>query len=527
MDAKQTAPAPSDRKTLKSSGCPGEVKGFDNEKYLAEQTEAILQRVRTFNNKLYLEFGGKLLFDYHAARVLPGFDPNVKMRLLQNLKGQADIILCIFAGDIERKKVRADFGITYDSDAFKLIDDVRDWGLDVRAVVITRFEGQPGATAFRNKLQRRGIRVYTHGPIQGYPGQIDRVVSEDGYGANVYIETEKPLVVVTGPGPNSGKMGTCLSQVYHEHQRGVEAGYAKFETFPIWNLPLKHPVNVAYEAATADLHDVNMLDPFHLEAYGKQAVNYNRDVESFPVLRTILQRISGGVSPYHSPTDMGVNCAGFAIVDDRAVREAAQREILRRYFRYSCEYAMGLSEKPTVERIEVLLNELELRPTDRVVVDPARQAADDAQQQGRKGNKGVFCGAAIQLPDGEILTGVNSPLMHAASCLVLEAAKKLAGIPQRLDLLSPNILQSIAHLKEDLLRRKTVSLDLEETLIALSISSTTNPTAKLAMDQLKALRDCEVHMTHIPTPGDETGLRRLGVHLTCDPNFATNNLFVS
>ncbi|MCX7429337.1 MAG: DUF1846 family protein, partial [Planctomycetia bacterium] len=316
--------------------------------YLAEQSAAILERCRRFDNKLYLEFGGKLLFDYHASRVLPGFDPNVKMRLLQQLKDEADILLCIYAGDIERKKVRADFGITYDVDALKLIDDLGDWGIDVRAVVITRFENQPSTTIFKNKLERRGVRVYTHRFTRGYPTDVDVIVSEEGYGANEYIETQKPLVVVTGPGPGSGKLATCLSQLYHDHTRGVHSGYAKFETFPIWNLPLKHPANVAYEAATADLRDVNLIDPRHLEAYGKTAVNYNRDVEVFPVLRRILDRIMGAEATYKSPTDMGVNRAGFAIVDDEAVREAARQEVIRRFFRYACEYAMGFADHGTV-----------------------------------------------------------------------------------------------------------------------------------------------------------------------------------
>ncbi|MBN1422425.1 MAG: DUF1846 family protein, partial [Planctomycetes bacterium] len=339
--------------------------GFDSDAYLADQAAHILERVECFHNKLYLEFGGKLTFDYHAARVLPGYDPNVKLRLLAQLKDRADMILCIYAGDIERKKVRADFGITYDADAFKLIDDLRDWGLEVSGVVITRFEGQRAAISFRNKLERRGIRTYTHGTIRGYPADVDRIVSPEGYGANEYIETTRPLVVVTGPGPNSGKMATCLSQVYHDHRRGIEAGYAKFETFPIWNLPLRHPVNVAYEAATADIRDSNIIDPFHLEAHGIQAVNYNRDVESFPVLRAILERITSSPSVYRSPTEMGVNRAGFAIADDDVVRRAASQEIIRRYFRYACEYAMGLSEKDTLERVEVLMRELDVTPLDR------------------------------------------------------------------------------------------------------------------------------------------------------------------
>ena len=337
-------------------GCATEVwniymakkKGFDNEKYLGEQTEAILDRVRKFDNKLYLEFGGKLLFDYHAARVLPGFDPNVKMELLQQLKDYADIILCIYAGDIERRKVRADFGITYDADALKLIDDVRDWGLSIRAVVITRFEEQPSAEIFRNKLERQGVKVYTHRYTKGYPTDVDLIVSDKGYGANDYIETENQLIVVTGPGPGSGKLATCLSQLYHDYHRGVKSGYAKFETFPIWNLPLKHPVNIAYEAATADLRDFNMIDPYHLEAYQKTAVNYNRDVEVFPVLKRILERITGTAPMYSSPTDMGVNRAGFGITDDDIVQEAAKQESIRRYFRYNCEYMLGLADRETV-----------------------------------------------------------------------------------------------------------------------------------------------------------------------------------
>ena len=354
---------------------PAATVAFDNERYLSEQTAAILDRIDRCDNKLYLEFGGKLLFDYHASRVLPGFDPNVKMRLLGKLKDKAEIILCIFAGDIERKKIRADFGISYDSDAFKLIDDLRDWGLDIRAVVITRFTGQPAAVTFRTKLERRGVAVYTHAPIAGYPADVDRIVGENGYGANAFIESSRPLVVITAPGPNSGKMATCLSQIYHEHARGVKAGYAKFETFPIWNLPLRHPVNAAYEAATADLRDVNMIDPFHLEAYDERAVNYNRDVEAFPLLRHILERISGGgAAMYRSPTDMGVNRAGFAIVNDEVAARAGRQEILRRYFRYACECAMGLTDENTVHRVETLMEEFGDHPRDRLVVMPAREA---------------------------------------------------------------------------------------------------------------------------------------------------------
>jgi len=500
--------------------------GFDNEKYLNEQTTAILDRVKRFDNKLYLEFGGKLLYDFHAARVLPGYDPNVKMRLLTELKDKADILLCIYAGDIERKKIRADFGITYDSDALKMIDDLRNWGIQILGVVITRYEQQPAATVFKNKLERRGIRVYTHRFTKGYPTDVGLIVSGEGYGANQYIETQQPLIIVTGPGPGSGKLATCLSQLYHDYHRGMKSGYAKFETFPIWNLPLKHPVNVAYEAATADIKDFNLIDPFHLETYGQVAVNYNRDVEIFPVLRRILEKITGGEPFYKSPTDMGVNRAGFAILDDGITQEEAKQEIIRRYFRYLCEYTVGLTDKETVQRVELLVEYFNLQPESRKVVLPAREAATRAQKENR-GNEGIFCGAAIALKDATIVTGSNSPLLHAASSLVLNAIKHLAGIPEKIKLLPDYIMNSVRSLKTEILDEKTVSLDLEETLIALTVSATTNPAAQLAMEKLKELRNCEVHITHIPTPGDEAGLRRLGVNLTSDPNFSTKNLFIS
>ena len=500
--------------------------GFNNEKYLREQTRAILKRVKRFNNKLYLEFGGKIIFDYHASRVLPGFDPNVKMRLLQGLKDKADIILCIYAGDIERKKIRADFGITYDVDALKLIDDLRSWGINIAAVVITRFENQPATKIFKNKLERRNIKVYTHRFTKGYPHDVDLIVSDKGYGANPYIKTKKPLVVITGPGPGSGKLATCLSQLYHEHKRGVNAGYAKFETFPIWNLPLKHPVNVAYEAATADLKDFNLVDPFHLKAYKKSTINYNRDVDAFPLLRRILERVTGGESFYKSPTDMGVNRAGFGIMDDKVTRQAAKEEIIRRYFRSSCEYAMGLVDKETLDRSKSIMEKLNLRPEQRKVVKPARRTAGEARRK-KKGNEGIFCGAAIELKDGSIVTGKNSSLMHAASSLVLNAIKELAKIPDEIHLLSPITIESIGKLKKNISGTKNVSLDLEEALIALSISAANNSTAELAMKKLHALKGCEVHITHIPTPGDEAGLRQLGVNLTSDPDFSTKALFVA
>ncbi len=499
--------------------------GFDNQKYLNEQTEAILERVGRFNNKLYLEFGGKIIFDYHASRVLPGFNHNVKMMLLQKLKDKADIILCIYAGDIARRKVRADFGITYDADTLKLIDDLRSWGINMAAVVITRFDNQPAAEIFKNKLERRGVKVYTHSFTKGYPTDVDLIVSDEGYGINTYIETEKPLVVVTGPGPGSGKLATCLCQLYHEYKRGVKAGYAKFETFPIWNIPLKHPVNIAYEAATADLRDFNLVDPFHLETYQKTAINYNRDVEAFPLVERILGKITGIGKMYKSPTDMGVNKAGFGIIDDDVVKDAAKQEIIRRFFRYKCEYAMGLCDKGTVQRVELIMKELGLQSEDRCVVKPANDALCEAEKK-NKGHEGVFCGAAIELENSSVITGKNSDLMHAAASLVFNAIKKLAGIPDKIHLLSPAIIESIGNLKKNISGVKTISLDLEEALIALSISATTNPTAQLAMEKLKELGGCEVHTTHMPTSGDEAGLRKLGVNLTSAPNFSSKSLFI-
>ncbi|MBW2593767.1 MAG: DUF1846 domain-containing protein [Deltaproteobacteria bacterium] len=503
------------------------ITGFDNEKYIADQTEAILKRVQRFDNKLYLEFGGKLLFDYHASRVLPGYAPNVKMRLLQKLKDKADILLCIYAGDIERKKIRADFGITYDSDALKLIDDLRGWDINVLGVVITRFENQPAAILFKNKLERRGIRVYTHSYTKGYPTDVNLIVSKDGYGANSYIETKNPLVIITGPGPGSGKLATCLSQMYHDYKNGIISGYAKFETFPIWNIPLKDPVNVAYEAATADIRDFNLIDPFHLEAYDQKAINYNRDVEIFPVLKRILEKITGKESFYKSPTDMGVNQAGFAITDTAITDEAAKQELVRRYFRYRCEYVMGFADKETVERVYLFMRNFNLKADYRNVVEPARKVALAIQEQNGKGDDGIYCGAAIELPDGKIVTGTNSPMLHAASSVVLHAVKHLAGIPDKIKLLTPAITDSVRKMKMDILNEKSVSLDLNETLISLSNGAAANPAAHLALEKLKALRNCEVHTTHIPSPGDEAGLRRLGVNLTSDPNFVGSNLFIT
>lgn len=506
-----------------------QVIGFDNDKYLIEQSKAILERVERFDNKLYLEFGGKLCFDYHASRVLPGYHPNVKIRLLQSIKDKIGIVLCIYSGDIETGRVRGDFGITYDVATLKLIDDLRSWDLDVLAVVITRFSGHSSVTSFKNKLSRRGIKVYLHHPIEGYPTDINRICSDHGFGKNDYIESDKPIVVVTAPGPNSGKLSTCLSQLYLDIKNGIKAGYAKFETFPIWNLPLKHPVNVAYEAATADIQDFNLVDPFHLDSYNKVAISYNRDVESFPILKLILEKITSisdrGYPQYKSPTDMGVNRAGFGIIDDEAVSRAAKQELIRRFFRYNTEYFMGIEEKSTVERVMILMDELGVELEDRQVVSIARDSSLEAEKLG-KGNEGIFCGAALQLKDGRIVTGKNSRLMHAASSLVLNAVKVLADIPDQIHLLSPNIIEQIAKLKKGVFDSGSESLDLQETLIALAISATTNPTTELAMQKLLELKDCEMHMTHIPTPGDNVGLKRLGVNLTTDAKFSSKNLFI-
>ena len=499
--------------------------GFDNDKYLKEQSEEIRRRAEKYG-RLYLEFGGKLINDFHAARCLPGYDPNVKLRLLQTLKDQAEVILCLFSGDIDRKKMRADFGISYADDALKLIDDLRSLGLLVRGVVITRFEEQPSVKQFRAKLERRGVRVFYHYKTAGYPADVDTIVSDIGYGRNEYVQTEKPIVVVTAPGPGSGKFATCLTQIYHEYRRGQVAAYAKFESFPVWNLPLDHPLNIAYEAATIDLNDKNMIDPYHLAAYGVETVNYNRDVDAFPLLMAIWQKMTKGVCPYKSPTDMGVNRIGFGIVDDEVVRHASKQEVIRRFLRYQCAFAEGTTDRTMVERAKCLMDKLSLRTEDRNVVEAARLAAEKAQIEG-KGKAGgrIVSGAAIELSDGRIVTGRNSDEMHAAAAMVMNAVKTLAGIPAQIPLIGPNIIHSIAHMKQDILKVGYTSLNVDEVLIGLAISATTNPAAQIAMEKLNELRSCEVHMTHIVTPGDEAGLRRLGCRFTSDPYYATNALF--
>lgn len=499
--------------------------GFDNDKYLKEQSEEIRRRAGKYW-RLYLEFGGKLMNDFHAARCLPGYDPNVKLKLLQTLKDQAEIILCIFAGDIERKKMRADFGISYADDAMKLIDDLRNLGLTVRGVVITRYQEQPAARQFRAKLERRGVRVYYHYLTAGYPADVDTIVSDMGYGKNEYVKTEKPIVVVTAPGPGSGKFATCLTQIYHEYRMGRVAGYSKFESFPVWNLPLDHPLNIAYEAATIDLNDHNMIDPYHLEAYGREAVNYNRDVDAFPLLVAIWQKMTKGACPYRSPTDMGVNRIGFGIVDDEVVRNASKQEVIRRFLRYQCLFAEAATDRDSVERASRLMKDLGIRTEDRVVVEAARRTAEEAHIQG-KGKAGgtIVSGAAVQLKDGRIVTGRNSDEMHAAAAMVMNAVKTLSGIPAQIPLIGPSIIRSIAHMKQDILKVGYTSLNLDEALIGLAISSTTNPAAQIAMEKLNELRGCEVHMTHMVTPGDEAGLRRLGCRYTSDPYYASNQLF--
>lgn len=500
--------------------------GFDNEKYLQEQTEAILKRVSKFNDKLYLEFGGKILYDYHASRVLPGFAYNVKMRLLQKMKDQVEVIMCIYAGDIERNKIRADFGITYDVDVLKSIDDMKWYGIKVTAVVITRYEKQPAADIFKNKLELQGIKVYLHYPTRGYPQNIDLIVSDEGYGANPYIETTKPIVVITGPGPGSGKLATALSNLYHDYKRGKSSGYAKFETFPIWDLPLNHNVNIAYEAATADLGDENKIDPYHLSAYDVEAVSYNRDIEAFKLLKAILNKITGDESIYKSPTDMGVNRISAGIINDDICSEAAYQEIIRRHLRSFVDYANGQIDSEALERYSEIMTKVNAKDEDRKVVEPARVAAKEAEMQD-KGYDGIFCGAAIMLKDGTIVTGNNSMLLHASSAMILNAIKHLSGLPDNMILLPENIIDSVTHLKKDILDGKTTSLDVEETLIALSISAISNPAAQMALQKLTELNNCEMHSTHIPTPGDEAGLRKLKINVTCDPIFSSKRLFVS
>ena len=481
---------------------------FDNDKYLSMQSAHIRERIAQFGGKLYLEFGGKLYDDNHASRVLPGFRPDSKLRMLLQLKNQVEMVIAINADDIEKNKVRGDLGITYDRDVIRLIDVFRDFGLYVSSVVLTRFRGQTIASAFQQRLEGMGLRVYHHYAIEGYPSNTALVVSDDGLGKNEYIETTRELVVVTAPGPGSGKLATCLSQLYHEHKRGRTAGYAKFETFPVWNLPLNHPVNLAYEAATADLNDVNMIDPFHLDAYGVTTINYNRDVEAFPVLTAIFERILG-FCPYKSPTDMGVNMVGNCIINDEAAREASRQEIIRRYYAALCDEKQGKAANEVVRKLELLMRKAGVKPEERRTVRPALERAE---QTGKPA-------AAMELPDGRIVTGKTSDLLGASSALLLNALKLLGGMPDELHLISPVALDPIQHLKVEHLGNRNPRLHTDETLIALSISAATNPTAELAMEQLSKLRGCEVHSSVILSPVDEKTFKRLGVNLTCEPRY--------
>ncbi len=488
--------------------------GFDNEKYLKLQSENIRERIAKFDNKLYLEFGGKLFDDFHASRVLPGFAPDSKIKMLMELSDQAEVVIVISAGDIEKSKIRGDLGITYDLDVLRLIDAFREIGLYVGSVVITQYAGQSVVDKFKKKLERLNIKVYIHYSIAGYPSNIPLIVSDEGYGKNDYIETERPLVVITAPGPGSGKMATCLSQLYHDYKRGIKSGYAKFETFPIWNLPLKHPVNLAYEAATADLNDVNMIDPFHLEAYGETAVNYNRDVEIFPVLNAIFEKIAGQ-SPYKSPTDMGVNMAGNCIIDDDAVCRASRDEIVRRYYATLCDHRLGRVGMDTAYKIELLMNQAGVTISDRKVVTAAIKRAEETDGPA----------AAIELPDGTIVTGRTTPLLGAASAAVLNALKVLGSIHDDIDLISRIIIEPIQSLKTGMLGNHNPRLHLDEVLIALAISAATNPTAEHALKQAEKLAGCEVHSTVILSEVDRNVFRKLKMNLTSEPQYQTKKLF--
>ncbi|MDI9493321.1 MAG: DUF1846 domain-containing protein [Bacillota bacterium] len=497
--------------------------GFDSEKYIEEQSRYIIERINASKSeRLYLEFGGKLVHDKHAARVLPGFDENAKIKMLQKLKDQTEIIICVYAGDISTNKTRADFGITYDLEVLRLIDIFRKYDLPINSVVITRYEDSPAVNVFINKLNRRGIKTYKHYFTKGYPTDVDTIVSDEGYGVNPYIEVTKPLVVVNGPGPGSGKLATCLSQLYHEYKRGRKVRYAKFETFPIWNLPLKHPVNMAYEAATVDLKDVNMIDFFHLEAYGQTAVNYNRDMEIFPVVRRIIERITGE-SEYKSPTDMGVNRAGYCITDDQICREAACQEIIRRYLIALCDYKKGIIDEEAVARSKLLMDELNLKETDREVVIPAREYAEYKRSLDSRYENVVVM--ALQLPDGRIITGRSSRRMVAAAAAVLNAIKALSGLSDEIHLISPNVLETIQHLKTKILKHEKTSLNCEEVLSALTISATTNPSAQVAVEELLLLNGCRAHCTAILSDRDAQTLKDLGIDATSDPEYLTNNLY--
>ena len=488
--------------------------GFDNQLYIQRQSAEIQKRIAQLGGKLYLEFGGKLFDDFHASRVLPGFAPDSKIQMLRSMADKAEIIIAINAGDIVKNKIRGDLGITYDQDVLRLIDAFRGFGLFVSSVVITRYTGQPTVEAFQQKLEKLGLRVYRHYPIEGYPYNVPVIISEAGFGKNEYVETQRPLVVVTAPGPGSGKLAVFLSQLYHENLRGVNAGYAKFETFPIWNLPLKHPVNLAYEAATADLNDVNMIDPYHLETYGVTTVNYNRDVEAFPVLNAMFERMSGS-SPYHSPTDMGVNMAGYAIVDDAVCCQASRDEIIRRYYTAKCDLRRGTGTEAAVEKIEFLMRQAGIGIEDRPVVAAALARAEET------GRPAV----AIQLPDGQLVSGRTSDLLGPSAAALLNAVKGICGFPRECNLIARSVIEPIQKLKVDILGNHNPRLHSDEVLVALSISAAMSGEAERACKHLRDLRGCEAHSTVILPPVDADIYRKLGINLTCEPNYQTKKLF--
>jgi len=494
------------------------LKGFSTKKYLAAQTRALLDKIKEFDEKLYLEFGGKLCYDSHAARVLPGYEPDTKVKMFQKLKKNLEIIYCVSAKDLQKGKVRYDLALTYDQQTLKDISELHEKNIDIFAVVITRFGGERAAKQLKQRLENLGIRVYLQTEMSGYPKNIDFVVSDRGFGAQPHLEIKKPLIVVASPGGGSGKMSFCLSQLYHDRKKGINSGFAKFETFPIWNLPPEHPVNVAYEAATADLGDKVIVDPYHLKACGVTAASYNRDIENFEIMKKILERIMGKrdfARKYRSPTDMGVNKAKKGIIDDAVVAAAAKQEIIRRYFQYKRGFLRGIEAKGTVERVEALMKKIGLKVENRRIVLPARNAALEAERVG-KGHKGVFCGAAIELPDGSIVTGKNSPLLHAESAAILNAIKTLANISDEIHLLSLNVLEKITNLKKGVLGAKSESLNVGETIISLAISAATNPTAAVGIKMLGKLKGCEMHVTHVLGNGDESGLRKLGLNVTTD-----------
>ena len=489
---------------------------FSNDIYIEKQTKEIKERIKRFDGKLYLEFGGKLFDDFHASRVLPGFKPDTKIRLLQSMADQAEIIFCISADDIEKTKVRADLGISYDMDVLRLIDEFKEMGIEVNSIVINKYNHQPAADNFIRKLANLGIKSYKHYVIPNYPSDVNSIVSDEGYGKNEFVQTTKPLVVVTAPGPGSGKLAVCLSQVYHEHKRGVMAGYAKFETFPIWNLPLKHPVNLAYEAATADLLDVNMIDPFHMEAYNEITVNYNRDVEAFPIVKTILTKITGDENFYRSPTDMGVNMAGYAIVDDEAARYASAQEVIARYYTALNDFKMGKLDRKTLEKLENIINQMQLNPSeDRPCVKPALEKAEKT---------GKNC-VAFELCDGTIITGKASDIMSATSSATINAIKYLCNIPDKIKLIPPEVLAPMLKLKREVLGSRTSALKLDDVLLALTISMSNNPMVVMALDQLPKLRGADLHSSVMLRTGDVSTLKKLGVRVTCEDKFPENSLY--